>query len=102
MEKSGLFTKISKFQKCLCNASENHRIFKHNQKIFWQDFVNFERVEGNFENSFCVHSVRIFTKFLGDPYHQTTTVVHDSISFTSVYFIMHSYDLPAACVITDT
>ena len=38
VEKSGLFTKVCKFSKHLCNASDNHKIFKHNQTILWLDF----------------------------------------------------------------
>ena len=32
--------------------------------------MKFERVEGSFGISFYVFSVRIFTKFLGDPYYE--------------------------------
>ena len=33
-------------------------------------FIKFERDKGSFEISFCVHSVRIFTKFSGDSYYE--------------------------------
>ena len=33
-------------------------------------FIKFERDESSFENSFYVCSIRIFTKFLGDPYYE--------------------------------
>ena len=33
-------------------------------------FIKFERDEGSFETSLCVCSVRVFTKFSGDPYYE--------------------------------
>ena len=33
-------------------------------------FIKFKRVEGSFEISLCVSSIRIFTKFLDDPYYE--------------------------------
>ena len=32
--------------------------------------MKFERDEGSFEISLCVCSIRVFTKFLGDPYYE--------------------------------
>ena len=33
-------------------------------------FIKFERDKGSFEIKFCVRSIRVFTKFLGDPYRK--------------------------------
>ena len=33
-------------------------------------FINFERDKGSFEISLCVHSIRVFTKFSGDPCYE--------------------------------
>ena len=32
--------------------------------------MKFERDEGSFEISLCVCSIRVFTKFSGDPYYE--------------------------------
>ena len=100
MEKSGLFTKVLKFWKC------------HILKII--EYLNTtKRYSGRILQSLKemkvilkIHFVCILLgfplNFLGDPYYERPTMVHDSISFTSVYFIMYTYDLPAACVIIDT
>ena len=33
-------------------------------------FIKFERDKGSFEILLCVHSIRVFTKFSGDPYYE--------------------------------
>ena len=35
-----------------------------------QTFIKFERDKDCYKISFCVHSIRIFTKFSGDPYYE--------------------------------
>ena len=32
--------------------------------------MKFERDKGSFKISFCVRSIRIFTKYSGDPYYE--------------------------------
>ena len=32
--------------------------------------MKFERDEGSFKILLCVHSIRVFTKFLNDPYYE--------------------------------
>ena len=93
MEKSGFFTKVWKFWKHLCNASDNHRIVKHNQKTLWQDFYKFERDEGSFEISLCVCSIRVFAKFSGDPYYEPLAwfMINKNILGTTVKKLL--YDL---------
>ena len=55
--------------KAFCNPSEDQRIFKHNQRYSGRNFIKFERDKGSLKfHSVC--SIRIFTKFSGDPYYE--------------------------------
>ena len=91
VEKSGVFTKCWKlFWKHVCVVFQNKEYLNTIKRYPGRSFIKFERNESSFEISFCVRSIRIFTKFPDDPYYEPPAWLTIILRrFTSKYYFTY-------------
>ena len=54
-------------------------------------FITFERDDGSFEILLCVRSIRVFTKFSGDPYYKSLVwfMIHDNYILLCIIVVLY-------------